>query len=192
MSCLVPLQANKHFPEYSTSFINQRGLLRCLRGTSSSSTPKYFEPLIFRDGILVQTGIVLDFPSPPVGSVPIKKTRLLLPIRCLEAARASSPMANHPSTPILLHWSPTPLLISHQASGSSTPLGAALGIGSPSGHRRNGGCTGPRRARDRCRHREGWCSVLWRQMCQSEPQLTVRWTGHGGAGSEGVATARAR
>jgi hypothetical protein len=50
-----------------------RGLLRCLRGTSSSSTPKYFEPLIFRDGILVQTGIVLDFPSPPVGSVPIKK-----------------------------------------------------------------------------------------------------------------------
>ena len=101
-------------------------------------------------------------------------------------------MANHPSTPILPHWSPPPPLISHQASGSSTPLGAALGIGSPSGHRRNGGCTGPRRARDRCRHREGWRSVLWRQMCQSEPQLTVRWTGHGGAGSEGVATVRAR
>jgi len=41
------------------------------------------------------------------------------------------------------------------------------------------------------RHREGWHRAPWRQMCQSEPQLSVRWTGHGGVGSEGVATARA-
>ena len=150
-----------------------------MRGTSSSSTPKYFEPLIFRDGILVQTGIVLDFPSPPVGSVPIKK------IGCSFLSAASRPLVLLPRWPtthpcrycrigVPRHRSSATrhraarrqglavAATGHQGIGA---LGAALGIGSPSGHRRNGGCTGPRRARDRCRHREGWRSVLWRQMC---------------------------
>ena len=90
---MLPLSIFFNRSQLAHTNIDTRGLLWCLRGTSSSSTPKYFEPLIFRDGILVQTGIVLDFPSPPVGSVPIKK------IGCSFLSAASRPLVLLPRWP---------------------------------------------------------------------------------------------